>query len=87
MSHSYANKQNNFTFVAGDDMNGAGYQYHAVALDDGKVSANPTESIGILISKPKSGEHGSMVISGISKFAENLGYFKLYCQLGSKNIS
>jgi len=57
------------TFVAAEDLNGTGAIYHAIALVDGKLANTAEETSGILISKPKSGEHGTIAYVGELKFA------------------
>jgi hypothetical protein len=57
------------TILAGDDMNGTGYQYHAIAANDGQVAANAEEASGIIINKPKDGEAATVLYMGELKFA------------------
>jgi hypothetical protein len=57
------------TFVAGEDLNAALCLYHAIALVDGKLANTAEETSGILISKPKTGEFGTIRYSGELKFA------------------
>jgi len=63
------NKHFQTSVTAGDDMNGAGYLYHAIAVNDGKVANTPEEATGILVSKPKTGEQGTVLYAGELKFA------------------
>jgi hypothetical protein len=56
------------TLTAGEDLN-TGCQYHAIALDDGKLAANAEEASGILINKPKTGEGLTLGYIGEQKFA------------------
>ena len=56
-----------YPFVAGENLNTTGHEGIAIALDDGKVANDGLEATGILSDKPKSGEHGSMVILGVGK--------------------
>ena len=62
------NKQNTSTVEAKENLNTNAHQYHAVAFDDGKLANNGLEAGGILINKPKSGEHATLVVSGEAKF-------------------
>lgn len=55
------------TFQAGEDLDGA--QYHAIRLVDGKLANNAETASGILMSKPKTNEHGSIAWRGEIKFA------------------
>jgi hypothetical protein len=57
------------TFTPGEDLDAAGCIYHAIALDDGKLAANGYEAGGILLSRPKSGEGGTLGYAGEMKFA------------------
>jgi len=57
------------TISAGEDLNTSAFQYHAIALDDGKLAANGRESGGILINKPKSGEGLTLGYQGELKYA------------------
>lgn len=57
------------TRAAGADMNGAGFLYHAIAMDDGLVAANGGEAGGILLNKPKNKEHATLGVSGEMKYA------------------
>lgn len=56
-----------YPFTAGEDLHLAAQEGIAIALDDGKTANNSMEAAGILMSKPKSGEHGSMIILGVGK--------------------
>lgn len=51
---------------AGEDLSAA--QYHAIALDDGKLAANGGEAGGILQNKPQSGDACNIVIIGKSRY-------------------
>jgi len=53
-------------FQAGEDLNT--HQYQAIALNDGKVANSGDEAVGILLTKPKSAEHGTVGISGLLKY-------------------
>lgn len=44
------------------------YQYHAIALDDGKKAANGKEAGGIILNKPKANEHAELGVIGEFKF-------------------
>lgn len=59
--------QFNITRQAGEDLDDA--QYHAIALDDGKLATNGSEAGGIVINKPLSGEGANLVVVGYSRFA------------------
>ena len=56
------------TFEAGEDLN-SGCQYHAIAIDDGKLANSGEEASGILLNKPESGEFGTLGYMGEMKFA------------------
>lgn len=56
-----------FPFTAGEDLHKVPQEGIAIALDDGKTANNSLEATGILLSKPKSGENGSMLMLGIGK--------------------
>jgi len=56
------------TFEAGEDLN-SGCIYHAIALDDGKLANSGEEASGILLSKPKSGDGGTLGYQGELKYA------------------
>lgn len=56
-----------YTIEAGESLTAA--QFHAIALDDGKLAANGKEACGILLNKPASGEHASLCIQGTSRYA------------------
>lgn len=53
------------TFKAAEDLNA--HEGIAVTIADNKVANNGQEANGILDSKPKNGEHGTIVIFGIVK--------------------
>ena len=55
------------TLVAGEDLSAS--QYHAVALNDGKVANNGEEASGILYNKPEDGEHLTLGTIGEMKYA------------------
>ena len=61
-------KHESMAVVAGEDMNTEAFQYHAVALDDGKIANNGLEAIGILKGKPKSGDHMQVAYKGRIKY-------------------
>lgn len=50
------------TFTAAEDLDTL--QYHAIALNDNKLANNGGEAFGILLTKPKSGEHGTLAYDG-----------------------
>jgi len=50
------------TVQAGEDLNS--HQFLAVCIDDGKVANNGEEATGILLNKPKSGEHATLAYIG-----------------------
>lgn len=56
-----------YPFLAGEDLHTDGHVGVAISLDDGKVANNGLEATGILATKPKSGEYGSMIIIGFGK--------------------
>ena len=62
-----SNKEITTTIAAGEDLSGS--QYHAIALDDGKVANAGEEATGILINKPVSGAHAEIGYCGELKFA------------------
>lgn len=62
-----------YPFTAGEDLHKAPQEGIAIALDDGKTAENSLEATGILSSKPKSGENGSMIILGIGKGRAGVG--------------
>lgn len=64
-----SNQRFSTTIAAGEDMSGAGYQFHALALDDGKVAANAEEASGILINKPTSGAASEVAYVGELAYA------------------
>jgi len=57
-----------FNFEAGEALNTSGHEGVAIALDDGKVANNGQEARGILMSKPASGQQGTIGISGVMKY-------------------
>lgn len=66
-----ATENKNFvtTLAAGEDLYADGYRYHAIALNDGKLAVNGEEASGILLNKPKSGEHLELGYGGEMPFA------------------
>ena len=55
------------SIVAGEGL--AGFQYHAIAMDDGKLAANGKEAGGILqINGALTGDHIPIVVQGGSKY-------------------
>jgi len=56
-----------YAFTAGENLNTSGHEGVAIALNDGKVANQGYEATGVLASKPKSGENGSMIILGVAK--------------------
>ncbi len=63
------NKYRVTTLTAGEDLYASGYRYHAIALNDGKLAVNGEEASGILLNKPKSGEHLELGYDGEMTFA------------------
>lgn len=63
---AYSNVRQATTVTAGEDLSNA--QYHAVALDDGKLAVNGEEASGILINKPKAGEPATIAWQGESQY-------------------
>lgn len=61
------------TIQAGEDLNTAGHQFHAIALDDKKLAGNGLEASGILLNKPKTGEGLTLAYFGELKFAAGGG--------------
>jgi len=59
----------NTTIEATEDLNTSAFQYHAIALDDGKLANNGEETSGILLNKPKDGEFLTLGYQGEMKFA------------------
>ncbi len=59
----------NTTIKAAEDLNTSAFQYHAIALVDGKLANNGEETSGILLNKPKDGEFLSLGYVGEMKFA------------------
>ena len=57
------------TITALEDMSTDGHQYHAIALDDGKLANTGEEAFGILINKPKTNEFATVTYIGEEKFA------------------
>jgi len=66
----------NTTIEATEDLNTSAFQYHAIALDDGKLANNGEEASGILLNKPKSGEFMALGYVGEMKFAAGLAISK-----------
>ncbi len=62
---STENFEFNLTFKAAEDLSAR--QYQVVTIADNKVANNGQEATGILTSKPKSGEHGTIMLFGIGK--------------------
>jgi hypothetical protein len=56
-----------YSFTAAEDLSTAGHEGVAIALADNKVANSGEEADGILVSKPQSGENGTIVIQGIAK--------------------
>jgi len=59
----------NTTIKAAEDLNTSAFQYHAIALVDGKLANNGEETSGILLNKPKDGEFLALGYVGEMKFA------------------
>lgn len=55
------------TFKAAEDLNSAGHEGIIVTIADNKVANNGQEATGVLVSKPKNGEHGTIVMMGLVK--------------------
>lgn len=55
--------------TAGADYRGTGKIYHAIAVADGQLAANPEEATGILLSKPNDGEYCAVGYAGESRYA------------------
>jgi len=62
----YENKYRVTTIQALEDLNT--HQYQAIALDDGEIANSGQEAVGILINKPKNGEHAEIAYEGEIKF-------------------
>jgi hypothetical protein len=62
-----ANWNKKLPFLAGEDLNTTGHIGVAIALDDGKVANDGMEAAGVLATKPKSGEYGSLIFLGVAK--------------------
>lgn len=62
------NRYSTTTVLAAADYN-AGGQYHAFALVDGQLANSIGEASGILVNKPKSGEHAAIAYEGELKYA------------------
>ncbi len=60
------NKQMVTTIEALEDV--SGYQYHAIALDDGLLATTGEEAFGIILNKPKSNENAAVCYIGESKY-------------------
>lgn len=63
-------------FTAGEALNTAGHEGVAIAIADGKVANDGKEATGVLLTKPASGEHATMAVSGIVKVRAGLGISK-----------
>lgn len=63
-------------FQAGEDLNTAGHEGVAIAIADGKVANDGKEASGVLLTKPKSGEHGTMAVAGVVKVRAGLAIVK-----------
>jgi hypothetical protein len=57
------------TIQVTEDLNASTAQYHAIALNDGKLAANGSEASGIIQNKPKNTEAAEIVYLGESRFA------------------
>ena len=60
------------TIQALENLNTDAFQYHAIALDDGKLANNGGEAAGIIKNKPKSGEAATIGYIGEMRFAAGL---------------
>ncbi len=63
------NKRQVTTISAGEDLNASAFEYHAIALDDGKLATDGLEAGGILLNKPKTGEALALGYLGEMKYA------------------
>ena len=61
-----SNKFWQYTLTAAQDLSVAGAQYKALKLD-GTIAATPQLAVGLLQTKPQSGEHGAIAFLGIAK--------------------
>jgi len=65
------NQNLTYTFTAAEALDnlvsGTGQIYKAIALNDQKIANNGEECSGILIFGAKSGEHSTIVLSGVTK--------------------
>jgi len=59
------NKNWFLTFEAAEDL--SSLEYQIVTIADDKIANDGQEATGVLVSKPKSGEHGSIMFMGIGK--------------------
>lgn len=57
------------TIQVTEDLNVSTAQYHAIALNDGKLAANGAEASGIIQNNPKNTEAAEVVYAGESRFA------------------
>lgn len=55
------------TFKAAEALNTEGHEGIVITIADNKVANNGQEATGVLVSKPASGEHGTIAIHGIVK--------------------
>lgn len=64
---SYSNRTVNVSFVSATDL--SGLQYHIVGNHDENMvdAASPGLALGVLQNKPRSGEHASVAMNGITK--------------------
>ena len=51
-------------------------QYQVVTIADDKIANNGQEASGVLLTKPKSGEDGSILLFGVGKVREGLAVTK-----------
>jgi len=56
------------TILSREDLTGAGPQYHAIALNDGKLANSGGEASGVLLNKPQLNNHASLGYVGELKF-------------------
>jgi hypothetical protein len=57
------------TIAVTEDLSASTAQFHAIALNDGKLAANGAEASGIIQNKPKNTEAVNIVYAGESRFA------------------
>lgn len=60
----FSGKYETYQFVAGADLDAALWKVVTVG---GTIAADASAALGVLVTKPKSGEHGGAAISGVVK--------------------